>query len=181
MAKKKARRKPKKQNQQYLPLNAAIGIVGVLLLGFIYSFSQNSSHRGIPIEVNFPKKNQPRKLAADVHNLNPVHNIKVEVLNGCGIKGIAAKTAEFLLLEYQIDVIRSDNADNHSYPNTLIILRNEKLEAVELLRKPFGIAQNDETVIQTKPDESLGVDVTIILGKDIQTYSNVFDFIASTK
>ena len=91
------------------------------------------------------------------------------------------KTAEFLLLEHQVDVIRSDNADNHSYPNTLIILRNEKLEAIELLRKSFGIAQNDKTVIQTKPDESLGVDVTIILGKDIQTYSNVFDFIASTK
>ena len=181
MTKKKARRKPKKQNQQYLPLNAAIGIVGVLLLGFIYSFSQNSSHRGIPIEVKFPKKDQPRKLAADVHNLNPVHDIKVEVLNGCGIKGIAAKTAEFLLYEHHVDVVRSDNADNHSYPNTLIILRNERLEAVELLRKSFGIAQNDDVMIQTKPDESLGVDVTIIVGKDIHTYANVFDFIASTK
>lgn len=181
MAKKKARRKPKKQNQQYLPLNAAIGIVGVLLLGFIYSFSQNSSHRGIPIKVKFPKKDQPRKLAAEVHNLNPVHDIKVEILNGCGIKGIAAKTAEFLLVEHQIDVVRADNADNHGYPNTLIILRNERLEAIELLRKSFGIVQNDDVIIQTKPDESLGVDVTIILGKDIQTYANVFDFIASTK
>ena len=181
MAKKKARRKPKKQNQQYLPLNAAIGIVGVLLLGFIYSFSQNSSHRGIPIEVKFPKKDQPRKLAADVHNLNPVHDIKVEILNGCGIKGIAAKTAEFLLVEHQIDVVRADNADNHGYPNTLIKLRNESLEAIELLRKSFGIVQNDDVIIQTKPDESLGVDVTIILGKDIHTYANVFDFIASTK
>ena len=40
MPRKQTLRKPKKQNQQYLTLNAAIGIVGVLLLGFIYSFSQ---------------------------------------------------------------------------------------------------------------------------------------------
>ena len=131
MTNKKTRRRPKKQNQQDLTLNAAIGIVGILLLGFIYSFSQSSSNRGIPIEVNFPKNNEPRKLAADVHDLNPIQNIKVEVLNGCGIKGIAAKTAKFLLLEYQVDVVRADNADNHDYAHTLIILRNEKLEALE--------------------------------------------------
>jgi len=176
---KKTRRKPKKQNQQDLTLNAAIGIVGILLLGFIYSFSQNSSHKGVPIEVNFPKNNEPRKLAADVHDLNPIQNIKVEVLNGCGIKGIAAKTAKFLLLEHQVDVVRADNADNHDYAHTLIILRNEKLEALELLRKSFGISQNNQTVIKTKPDESLGVDVTIIIGKDINTYPNVFDFMTN--
>ena len=101
MAKKRARHRPKKQNQQHITLNTAIGIVGVLLLGFIYSFSQNSSHRGVPIEVKFPKNDEPRKLAVEVHDLNPVHNIKVEVLNGCGIKGIAAKTAKYLLLEHQ--------------------------------------------------------------------------------
>lgn len=179
MPRKKTFRRQKKQNQQYLTLNAAIGIVGVLLLGFIYSFSQNSSHRGVPIEVNFPKSDEPRKLAAEIHDLNPVQDIKVEVLNGCGIKGIAAKAAEYLLLEHQIDVIRADNADNHNYQNTLLILRNEKLDAIELIRKSFGIAQNNDTVVQTKPDESLGVDLTIIIGKDIHTYSNIFDFIAS--
>tara|TARA_B100000519_G_C14077844_1_gene360008 strand:- start:148 stop:693 length:546 start_codon:yes stop_codon:yes gene_type:complete len=174
---KKVRRRPKKQNQQYLTLNAAIGIVGVLLLGFIYSFSQNSSHRGIPIEVKFPNNDKPRRLAAEIHDLNPIQDIKVEVLNGCGIKGIAAKASEYLLLEYQIDVVRADNADNHNYQKTLIILRNEKLDAIELIKKSFGIAQTNDGAIQTKPDESLGVDLTIIIGKDIHTYSNVFDFI----
>ncbi len=179
MTSKKVRRRPKKQNKQHLTLNAAIGIVGVLLLGFIYSFSQNTSHRGVPIEVSFPESTEPRKLAADVHDLNPIQNIKVEVLNGCGIKGIASKTAEFLLLEHQVDVVRADNADNHNYPNTLIILRNERLEAIELLRKSFGISKGNQTMIQTEPDESLGVDVTIIIGKDINSYSNIFDFMTS--
>ena len=61
----------------------------------------------------------------------------------------------------------------------MLILRNEKLDAIELIRKSFGIAQNNDTVVQTKPDESLGVDLTIIIGKDIHTYSNIFDFITS--
>ena len=133
----------------------------------------------MPIEVSFPESTEPRKLAADVHDLNPIQNIKVEVLNGCGIKGIASKTAEYLLLEHQVDVVRADNADNHNYPNTLIILRNERLEAIELLRKSFGISKGNQTMIQTEPDESLGVDVTIIIGKDINSYSNIFDFMTS--
>ncbi len=94
MPRKKTFRRQKKQNQPSLTLNAAIGIVGVLLLGFIYSFSQNSSHRGIPMEVNLPKNHEPKRLAAEIHDLNQVQDKKVEVLNGCGIKSIAAKTAE---------------------------------------------------------------------------------------
>ena len=118
---KKARRKSKKVNQQDLILNTAMGIVGVLLLGFIYSFSQNTSHTAIPIEVNFPEKDIPRRLAKDVYNENPLQDVKVEILNGCGIKGIAANTASFLRKEHQINVIRSDNADNHDYTNLSLI------------------------------------------------------------
>ena len=181
MLTKKTRRKSKKPYQRHLFLNTAIGVVGIILLCFIYSFSQKSTHKGVPIEVKFPIQNQPRRLAADVHNLNPIQNIKIEILNGCGIKGIAAKTAKFLLLEYQLDVIKSDNADNHNYPNTLILLRNEKIETIDVLSKSFGVSMNDNTIIMSKPDESLGVDATIILGKDIHTYTKIFDYISSEK
>ena len=176
---KKTRRKSKKPYQQHLFLNVAIGLVGIFLLGFIYSFSQKSIHNGVSIEVNFPKKEEPRRLAADVHDLNPIQNIKVEVLNGCGIKGIATKTADFLLLEYQLDIIRSDNADHYNYPNTVILLRNEKIKTIDLLSKSFGVSMNNNTIIKSEPDESLGVDATIILGKDIHAYTKVFDYFSS--
>ena len=181
MAKKKARRKSKKLNQQSLTLNTAMGIVGVILLGFIYSFSKNTSHTGIPIEVNFPEKDIPRRLAADVYNENPLQNVKVEVLNGCGIKGIAAKTATFLRLEHQINVIRSDNADNHDYPNTIIITRKEELEARKLICRSFGIPLDNETILRHEPDESLDLYATIIIGKDIHTYPEIFAYISSVK
>ena len=181
MARKKARRKSKNLNQQDLTLNTAMGIVGLLLLGFIYSFSQNTSHTAIPIEVNFPQEDIPRRLAADVYNENPIQNVKIEVLNGCGIKGIAAKTASFLRLEHQINVIRSDNADNHNYKNTIIITRKEELKIRKLLCKSFGIPLDNESVLRHEPDESVDIDATIIIGKDIHTYSEIFAYISSIK
>ena len=85
MARKKARRKTGKNTSQNLTLNAAISIVGVLLLGFIYSFSQNTTHAGVPIEVTFPKIDDNPLLAVDVFEKNPIQNIKVEVLNGLSL------------------------------------------------------------------------------------------------
>ena len=162
-----------------MTLNAAIGIVGVLLLGFIYSFSRNVTHTGVPIEVTFPKID-PRPLAVEVYQKNPIQNIKVEVLNGCGLKGIAARTAEFLR-ENHIDVVRSDNADHHDYPNTVIISRNENVESLKAVSRSFGVALDDKTHILTDPDESLGVDVTVILGKDITNFTAISDFISTVQ
>ena len=162
-----------------MTLNAAIGIVGVLLLGFIYSFSRNVTHTGIPIEVTFPKID-PRPLAIEVYQKNPIQNIKVEVLNGCGLKGIAARTADFLRANH-IDVVRSDNADHYDYPNTVIISRNENVESLKAVSRSFGVTLDDKTHIMTDPDESLGVDVTVILGKDITNFTAISDFISTVQ
>ena len=162
-----------------MTLNAAIGIVGVLLLGFIYSFSRNVTHTGVPIEVTFPKID-PRPLAVDVYQKNPIKNIKVEVLNGCGLKGIAARTADFLRANH-VDVVRSDNADHHDYPNTVIISRNENVESLKAVSKSFGLTLDNKTHIMTDPDESLGVDVTVILGKDIINFTAISDFISTVQ
>jgi len=37
----------------------------------------------------------------------------------------------------------------------------------------------NDTNIKHEPDESLGVDVTVILGKDIYSFTEVFDFISN--
>jgi len=175
VARQKGSRHKKKTQSQSMTLNAAIGIVGVLLLGFIYSFSRNVTHSGVPIEVTFPKI-EVQSLAVEVYQANPIQNIKVEVLNGCGIKGIAARTADFLRT-HQVDVVRSDNADRYDYPNTVIISRNENVESLKAVSRSFGIAMNDETHILIVPDESLGVDVTVILGKDIYDFPKLSSLI----
>ncbi|MEC9307209.1 MAG: hypothetical protein VX957_02405, partial [Candidatus Neomarinimicrobiota bacterium] len=58
---KSTKQSKKKLQSQNMTLNGAISIVGVLLLGFIISFSRNASHSGVPVDVTFPEVvNQPR-------------------------------------------------------------------------------------------------------------------------
>ena len=181
MAKKPFRRKKNSHPYKNLPLDIAIGIVGVLLIGFIYSLSQNTVHTGVPIKVKFPEIDSPKMLAKELYSADPIKNIKVEILNGCGIKGIAAKTSEYLRSKHRIDVIRSDNADKYDYSKTIIIGRNEDLDKILSVSKAFDISINDTNHIQHIPDETLGVDVTVILGKDINSLPHISEYISQSK
>ncbi len=175
------RRKKKSHHYKNLPLDIAIGIVGVFLIGFIYSLSQNTVHTGVPIKVKFPEIDSPKMLAKELYSTDPIKNIKVEILNGCGIQGIAAKTSEFLRSKHRIDVVRSDNADRYDYSKTIIIGRNEDLDKILSISNAFGISINNANHIQHIPDETLGVDVTIVLGKDINSIPYISEYISQSK
>ncbi len=181
MGKKPLRRKKNSHPYKNLPLDIAIGLAGILLLGFIYSLSKNTIHTGIPVEVTFPEIDEPKMLAKEIYNEDPVKDIKVEILNGCGIKGIAAKTSDFLRSKHRIDVVRSDNADKFDYSQTLIIGRNEELDKILSVSKAFDISVNNSSQIQHIPDEVLGVDVTIIIGKDINSFPKISEYISTIK
>mgnify|MGYP001427613948 FL=1 len=178
MARKKNKLKNSKIINKDLILNVAISIAGILLLGFIFSFSKNVSHKGIPVDVVFPETEEEQRLAIEVYEQNPIKDIKVEVLNGCGIKGIAAKASDFLR-QQQVDVVRSDNADKYDYLQTTIIGRNENFESLKIVAESLGLSVENKTNIKHEPDESLGVDVTVILGKDIVDFKELFNFIST--
>ena len=161
-----------------IALNTAITFSGIILLGFIYSFSKNQLHDGIEIKPIISKTTSQPILAKDIYIQNPIENIKVEVLNGCGVYALASQTTEFLRTK-QIDVINSDNADNHNYKKTLIIQRNEKFESLKKIVETFGVYLTDSTHVQTLPDESLGVDVTIILGQDYTSFAELNNYISA--
>ena len=164
-----------------MALNAAITFAGVILLGFIYSFSQNQLHDGVeinPINPIIPNTYPQPILAKDIYLQNPIENIKVEVLNGCGVFALASKTTEFLRTK-RIDVINSDNADHHNYKKTLIIQRNEKVKSLKKIVETFGVYLTDSTRIQILPDESLGVDVTVILGQDYTSFAELNNYISA--
>ena len=161
-----------------IALNSAIAISGAILLGFLYSFSQNQLHDGIEIEPTVNYNTSQPILAKDIYIQNPVEDIKVEVLNGCGVSALALKTTEYLRTK-QIDVINSDNADNHNYKNTLIIQRNENVKSLKKIVESFGMYLGDSTRIKIIPDESLGVDVTIILGKDYTSFAELNNYISA--
>ena len=181
MTKKPLRRKKNSHPYKNLPLDIAIGIAGILLIGFIYSLSQNTIHTGVPIKVTFPEIDTPKMLAKELYSTDPIKNIKVEILNGCGIKGIAARTSEFLRTEHRIDVIRSDNADKYDYSKTIIIGRNENLDKILSVSRAFDISISNTNHIQHIPDETLGVDVTVILGKDINSFPHISAYLSQSK
>ena len=181
MANKPLRRKKNSHPYKNLPLDIAIGIAGILLIGFIYSLSQNTIHTGVPIKVTFPEIDTPKMLAKELYSVDPIKNIKVEILNGCGIKGIAAKTSDFLRSKHRIDVVRSENADKFDYSKTIIIGRNEELDKILSISKAFDISINNTNHIRHVPDETLGVDVTIILGKDINSFPHISEYISQSR
>ena len=181
MAKKPLSRKKNSHPYKNLPLDIAIGITGILLIGFIYSLSQNTVHSGVPIKVTFPEIDTPKMLAKELYSVDPIKNIRVEILNGCGIKGIAAKTSDFLRSKHRIDVVRSENADKFDYSKTIIIGRNEELDKILSVSKAFDISINNTNHIRHVPDETLGVDVTIILGKDINSFPHISEYASQSK
>jgi len=95
-------RKRKKGQWQNNVLNGVIGVLSLLILVFIYSYSQKDSTRRVPMPDLSPA---PPKLAAEAYAENPILDIQVEVLNGCGEKGVAGKMSDFLRTQH-IDVVR---------------------------------------------------------------------------
>jgi LytR cell envelope-related transcriptional attenuator len=88
--------------------------------------------------------------------------IKIEVLNGCGVSGVADKLTNYLR-ENKIDVVNLGNYRSFEIENSIIIGRNKKIKNAELVASLVGLDQNS-VIQQINPDYLL--DVTFILGKD---------------
>lgn len=139
-----------------------------MLVAFIFSFSNRQTQSGVPIEITFPDLTKTSINAVDIFEQNPIHNIQVEILNGCGLPGIAGKMSDFLR-KNQLDVVRAENADHFNYDQTLIISRNENQDGLKLVAGAFGLELDNSSRIKHIPDEKLDVDVTVIIGSDYKS------------
>ena len=68
-------------------------------------------------------------------------DIGAEVLNGCGISGVAQKYTDYFR-KYHIDVVRTENADNFYYDKTIVILRRGDFEQVREIANLASIRLN---------------------------------------
>ena len=87
--------------------------------------------------------------------------IQIEVLNGCGEKGVADLYANFLR-KNNYDVIDYKNADNFNYNSSKIIVHNNNL-AVENVADLFEIESKNVDYLF---NENIFYDMTLIIGKD---------------
>ena len=97
--------------------------------------------------------------------------LKVQVLNGCGAKGVADLYTNYLR-EYDYDVVDFKNADNFNYSSTTIIVHNNNL-FVEDLADLLNINSKNIDYLFTK---NIFYDLTVIIGKDykqLDSYNDV--------
>ncbi|MFH1853670.1 MAG: LytR C-terminal domain-containing protein [Candidatus Neomarinimicrobiota bacterium] len=159
-------------------LNTAIALLSLVLVAFIISFSGRHTRGGLQIETASLNETREPLLATQYYDLNPILDIEVEILNGCGESGLAAKFSDFLRSQ-QIDVVRSENADHFNYATTLIIQRNEKVDNLRAVAAALNFDLTDKARVMVIPDLDRDVDVTLILGKDYSTIAPVADFLES--
>ena len=160
-----------KFNQMGL-VNSGIAVMSLLLVAFIFSFSERQVQSGVPIEVKFPSMPDTPKLATEIYESNPLLDIQVEILNGCGTPGIAAKFSE-LLRDKRVDVVRSENADHFEYEKTVLIQRNENINGMKHVAQVLGFNIQNPEKVRTSIDPNLDVDLTLIIGKDYPSISSI--------
>ncbi len=170
--------KKKSKSQTKFVYNILIVVLAIVVLVFIYSFVKNSLSGGVTIDDPQLNNEQKEQLAIDLYEENPILDIKIEVLNGCGEKGIAAKVADFLRTEH-IDVIRSENADNFDYDRTVLIHRSENLYDLKTLAKVLNFDISNEARVLIQPSTSADVDLTLVLGEDYQSVKPIKVYLAN--
>ena len=153
-------------------VNSGIAVMSLLLVAFIFSFSDRQTQTGVPIQVKFPTMPDTPKLATELYAADPVLDIQIEILNGCGTPGIAAKFSQFLR-EKRVYVVRSENADHFEYEKTILIQRTENVNGMQHVAEAlkFDIKNPDQVI--TSVDPNLDVDLTLIIGKDYNSISAI--------
>ena len=92
--------------------------------------------------------------------------IRIEVLNGCGEKGIAAIFTDYLRAQ-SFDVVNTDNYRNFEVDSSFVIDRLS-LERIygNRLAESLGITLNRVEPILS---EEMALEATLVLGKDYQS------------
>lgn len=136
-----------------LVLNAAIGFLSLLLFLLIF---------GLFSRVVFPRVQNQRadrspELIGEV--------IQLEVLNGCGVAGLANDFTS-VLRKNGFDVVETGNFDNFNMEQTLVISRTHNTENARRVARALGISE-ENVIVEASDDFYL--DATVVIGSDYQS------------
>lgn len=103
---------------------------------------------------------------------SPDHVVRLQILNGCGVNGLAARVADGLAdytdVDLVIKVVDTDNFDLSRVSETFVLSRLEDRTAATLLAQKLGLSAAGITF---KPLENnfRRVTATLVLGEDWPT------------
>ena len=142
----------KKANQKSSPSNLFLNII-IVLLGiviFIMAYSLLSKLISPSNDFDSDKNNKPSAM------------VQVEVLNGCGVTGIADKITDFLRKK-NFDVVQTGNYTSFNMDKSLVIDRTGNRANAEKVAMALGI--DKKNIVQQINDDYL-LDCSIVIGRD---------------
>ena len=172
---KKSTVSAKPRTLQNLQLDVKDGWIKLLIFIFIvvngflvYNLiKQWSASQVIPKSIT-PKSEDIVTKKQETKNLVDSAPLQIEVLNGCGVSGIAAEFTEYLRRQ-GFDVVKTDNYESFNVLETVIIDRRNKTERITKIAKSLGL---DSSRILKEINEAYLIDATVILGKDYKRLSS---------
>lgn len=144
--------KPDKENKNFT-LNAVIGFLSLLLVILLIALGTR---------IIFPRIENQR---ADAQNELIGDIIQIEVLNGCGVSGLANQFTS-VLRQNGFDVVETGNFKNFDLEETIVIARTFDKENARRVAKALGI--NSKNIIIEASDDFY-LDATIVIGSDYQS------------
>lgn len=145
--------KDSENSPNHLFLNTAISFLSVLLLILLFAIGSRMLYPRIIAE----------RSAADPALISSI--IQLEVLNGCGVPGIATRFTD-KLRDYGFDVVESGNFDHFNVDKSFVISRSGQMENARRVAKALGISEQ-RVLRESSPDFFL--DVTLVIGSDFES------------
>lgn len=139
------------RNYQKWLFNIAIVCIATVVIGFVFSAGQRLINQDKKIDLNQTDVVQK--------NYTPV---MVEVLNGCGVSGMAGKFSNYLRKK-GIDVSYTGNAESMDNKKTYLVQRVKNKDKFKILNKVLNFSKQR---VQVKDTATPHTDFTLVIGKD---------------
>ena len=144
-----------KSTKGSLFLNLSIGFLSVVLLLLLFALST----RIIFPRILTDRQQNSKELISSV--------IQIEVLNGCGVPGLANQLTGSLR-RLGFDVVETDNYDNFNVTETFIISRVADKEHARRIATALGL-EKKRIILEESQDFYL--DATLVVGSDYKTFN----------
>ncbi|MFH1687618.1 MAG: LytR C-terminal domain-containing protein [bacterium] len=99
----------------------------------------------------------------------PEHEVRLQVLNGCGVKGLAARVSDRLVdygdENFRVAVVDTDNFDLHEVQKSFVISRFEDDAGARLLAEKLGL-DPQEVLVQPLTNNYRQISASLVLGQD---------------
>ncbi len=122
-------------------------VILVIYMGYSLFLKFNSKPQVLPVETQ-------KEVPADI--------IQAEVLNGCGIAGLAERFTDYLR-NNKVDVVNMGDFNSFDVPETIVIDRSGNIANAKKIAEILGVKRKN--VLQ-QIDKNLLLDVSVIIGRD---------------